>query len=212
MSSKALGGVPNPGWSGVHPRRKPPFPESIYEKKTASSNYYLCVNVAVMDDVLAIEDPEAGPWLKQHQPRLHLLLGDSIARDANLDTTVARDAFLRLARGGETWASLLQRLERHLDSWRQEAADQGRQLGAAVVWMTGNEVYSRRSGLASFGLDSLAEIGESVRGVLKELSGVTEELVVLGPLARPLGEVIGIGWSRTAAFHLERRAGPRLTC
>ena len=69
--------------------------------------------------------------------RLHLLLGDSIARDSGLKAGDAADEVLHRALGGATWASTLRRLPEDLAAWRSAAAtfgmDQGPGPGDSVV-------------------------------------------------------------------------------
>lgn len=154
---------------------------------------------------LLIQDPGAAPWFRRQQPRLHLLLGDSIARDCGLETRLTGDAFLRRAHGGATWRSLSRNLQSVLEEWDRVAADQGRRLGAAVIWSTGNDVYSKLTGLGNISEEVLAEVSSIANDVVTRLLEVAEDVLVLGPLPRLSGEAMGTRWEQTAAFHLERR-------
>ena len=75
-----------------------------------------------MSDIEFI-DEEASGWLADNQPpatriqrfgdldgdrrpRPHLLVGDSIARDAGIGSRFHGDNFINRARSGETWKSL----------------------------------------------------------------------------------------------------------
>ena len=158
-----------------------------------------------MADLLIIRDPDAAPLFRRQRPRLHLLLDDSIARDCGLETRLIRDAFLRRARGGATWRSLRRDLQDFVKEWDRVAADRGRLLGTAVVWMTGNEMYSRLSGLGNISKDALEEVANNASDVVRRLLEVAEAVLVFGPLPRLSGETMGTRWEQTTAFHLERR-------
>ena len=137
--------------------------------------------------------------------RLHLLLGDSVASRAPLAATKDEDRILCRARGGETWSSLLPHLDADLRAWREEARLRECQLGEVILWLSGNDVYSRLTGLPSFGEKKLHEVGRLAEEALSRLTRQGMQVTVLGPLPRPDGEVTGAQWSHTAAFHLERR-------
>ena len=156
-------------------------------------------------DVLEIDDVQAAPWLRRQLPPLHLLLGDSVARDAGVRSRLNKDAFLQRAYGGATWKSLSRNVPEIIREWSQEAASQGRRLGSAVLWLTGNDVYSRHSGMASFPENRLAETAGYAVEVCRALARSADRIFVLGPLPRLSGEVTGTRWEQTAAFHLERR-------
>ena len=156
-------------------------------------------------DVLEISDVQARPWLRRQLPPLHLLLGDSVARDAGVRSRFNKDAFLQRAYGGATWTSLSCDVSEIIREWSQEATSRGRRLGSAVLWLTGNDVYQRRSGMASFPEDRLAEIAGQAGEVCRALAKSADKIFVLGPLPRLSGEVTGTRWEQTAAFHLERR-------
>ena len=74
--------------------------------------------------------------------------------------------------------------------WTEAAEQQARRQGSAVLWLVGNNVYSKMTLLPGFSDQSLEEVAERI---------------VLGPLARPSGNLTGQKWEVTAAFHLERR-------
>ena len=173
---------------------------------------------------LELEDAEAALWLAAQAPpgrpsglpavrqgRLHLLLGDSIARRAEFSTTVPGDQILNRARGSATWASVKERLERDITSWLTAAAASGLRPGKAILWLTGNDVYRKGSGLKGYTEDSLRETGRVARAVVQRLRAHTGEVIILGPLPRLKGEVTGGLWNSTAAYKLERtllRNGP----
>ena len=145
-----------------------------------------------MDEILNLHDDEAGPWLDAQQPRLHVVLGDSVARDCGLHAGQANDRVLNLSKGGATWATLRDGLEERMTTWRQVARDEGRRLGVAVVWLSGNDVYSRITGLPCASEEVLWLMQESAKGVTDALLDAAEGVVVLGPIARLGSEVLPV--------------------
>ncbi|KAF0300942.1 hypothetical protein FJT64_026668 [Amphibalanus amphitrite] len=156
-------------------------------------------------NVLDISEPGATAWLEAQLPKLHLLLGDSVARDCQLESRIRRDEFFSLARGGDSWSALHRDLPDRLSEWVREISARGSRPGSAVVWMTGNDIYNKYTGLASFTEDGLITLAEYARDVTRALLDVAEGVVVLGPLPRLDGEINGARWEQTSAFHLERR-------
>ena len=160
-----------------------------------------------MGEALLVNDPEARRWFaRQHHlasPKLHLLLGDSIARDAGLRSRLPREEIMNLASSGATWAKVNSDLKKNLARWREAAETRGRRRGTVILWLTGNDVYGKDSHLSSFDDDRLASIADTALEVIAKLRG--EEVLVLGPLPRLSGEAMGIRWVRAAAYHLERR-------
>lgn len=161
-------------------------------------------------DVLEIDDPESRAWLERRRGKLHLLIGDSVARYSGMRSRIIADRLLNLSRGGATWASVALQLPELMDEWRRVAAAEERRLGTAVVWLTGNDVYDRLSGLPSFTDESLECAAQNAVSVVRQLGRETEQILVLGPLPRMSGEVMGGRWERTSAYHLERRLTHRL--
>ena len=156
-------------------------------------------------DVLRVSDPGAGPWLRRQTPPLHLLLGDSVARGCQMRSRLRRERMRNGAWGGATWSELREELDGVLGAWEQEAAAEGRRLGSAVIWMTGNDVYSKESGLRCDGDSRLADIAEDAKYVTRRLLRMAERVLVLGPLPRYGAELSGTPWICTAAYRLERR-------
>ena len=170
----------------------------------------------IMSD-LELEDDEAAGWLAAQAPperpsglpvmrqgQLHLLLGDSIPERAVFSTKQPGDQILNRSQGGATWFSVLERIERYNTSWLTAAAALGLNPGKAIVWLTGNDVYSRTTGLARYSDDSLKEIGRAARVVVQRLRTHADEVVILGPLPRLAGDLYGCTWNSTAAYKLER--------
>ena len=155
-------------------------------------------------DVLEVSDPEASFWLDQQSAPLHLLIGDSVARDSGLRSRLRSDKLLNLAKGGATWASTARDLGDLIECWTTEAAGEGRRLGDVVIWLTGNDVYSRLTRLSNFTPETLSESGRLAADVCRRLLE-RGRVTVLGPLPRPSGEVAGCRWETTASYHLERR-------
>ena len=155
-------------------------------------------------DILAIDDPGAAPWLNQQLPRVHLLIGDSVARDSGLESRRQGDVFLRRACGSATWGSVHDVLPDIVSDWSREVEDRGAVRGVAVIWLTGNDVYSKSSGLPSYSNSTLETIADHAIDVTLDLMPLAEQVVVLGPLPRPDGEVMNNRWERTAAYKLDR--------
>ena len=156
-------------------------------------------------DVLDLMDPDSRRWLDRQLPRLHFLVGDSVARDCGLQSRIRRDRFRNRARGGVTWATLDRDLPAILRSRDDAATARGRQRGDVVVWLSGNDVYNRQSLLPSFSPESLESVAVHANNVSRKLLEEANSVVVLGPLPRLSGEMFGARWEQTAAFHLERR-------
>ena len=161
-------------------------------------------------EVLVLNDPETTARAEEQLPLLHLLLGDSVARDSGMRTRAAQDAFFCAARGGATWSSLAERLPGVLEGWSREAAAQERRRGSVVVWMSGNDVYSQQTLLPSYSDDSLEKAAQHAVLITKRLLAETSQVLVLGPLPRLSGDMIGLSWEQSAFFQLERRLLHRL--
>lgn len=174
------------------------------------------------DLVLQIDDQEAGPWMAEQiagagdagdrrldgpgpARSVHLLLGDSVARRAPLVPKKEGEDILCRARGGETWSSLFGHLDNDLAFWRLHTESRERELGSILVWLSGNDVYSRLTGLPSYDEWKLADVGWIAARTITRLRREGRPLLILGPLPRPDGEVAGTPWSHTASYHLERR-------
>ena len=141
----------------------------------------------------------------QRRPRqLHLLLGDSVARDAWLASRFRGDAVFNRARGGETWHTLADRIDVDIAAWWTAAEKRGLPVGTVIIWLTGNDVYNRYSLMASFTEDTLDAIGRTAREVVRRLRQHADRVLLLGPLPRLAGEIEGCTWEGTAAYHLER--------
>ena len=85
-------------------------------------------------DVLELTDPGSQLWLDRQRPKLHLLVGHSIARDSGLKSRIASDRFRNEAVGGSTWRTLAQQLPAILQRRTLDAEGQDKRLGVAVVW------------------------------------------------------------------------------
>ena len=139
--------------------------------------------------------------------RYHLLLGDSIARRSGLLASSVDDDIYCLATGGMTWTKIRRDLFRDLASWKMAASTFGMRLGHIAIWLSGNDVYRRHSGLPIKDREHLDTVADEAHRVIMELR---EELPkdsgiwILGPLPRPGGEIMGAAWETTAAYHLER--------
>ena len=141
---------------------------------------------------------------RRHRPRLHLVLGDSVAKRAAIASRYCGDKVLNRSQGGESWTSLLEHLEFDINAWQTTAAAWGMIPGSVVIWLTGNDVYSRESRMANFTLDKLFGVGRAARAAVLRLRRAADNVTILGPLPRLAGEVWGATWESTAAYHLER--------
>ncbi|KAF0304028.1 hypothetical protein FJT64_024070 [Amphibalanus amphitrite] len=154
---------------------------------------------------LQLYDSDLEEWLGGQtagsEGALHLLSGDSIARDAPFRVQHP-DRLLRLTVGGMTWSRLP--VDEHLRQWKEAASLQGLRLGVAVLWLSGNDVYSRRRGAADLPSDGHWEaLHRTVERCTATLADVADRVVLLGPLPRFVHDA-GRPWERTAAYHLER--------
>ncbi|KAF0305483.1 hypothetical protein FJT64_022861 [Amphibalanus amphitrite] len=169
-----------------------------------------------MSDLELEEEEEAAVWFEAHASperpsgplvadcgRLHLILGDSVAKRAEFSAGSGEDRILNRAPGGATWASLLSEVDQAVTSWQTAAAAIDKATGMIVVWLTGNDIYSKLSGLPRYSDASLKEIARQACLVLQRLR-VVGEVIVLGPLPRLAGELRGCTWNSTAAYRLER--------
>ena len=142
---------------------------------------------------------------RQANPAVHLLLGDSIACDAQLESRFRDDKVLSCARRGATMESVLYNLAHDISRWEVAAAAWGLARGDVIIWVSSNDVYSRWTGLGSIQEDLLEDTTLLLRRIMGRVASCATGVVILGPLARPDGELRGIAWEKTAAFHLERR-------
>ena len=136
---------------------------------------------------------------------MHLVLGDSIARDSGLASRLPGEDVLNLAKGGATWLSLARDLPSLLQQWRDHVHEGRYEYGTCLVWLTGNDIHSRLTELASFEESTLQPVVENAKRVIAELLLHAKGVMLLGPLPRLSGEIIPIKWEQTATFHLERR-------
>ena len=107
------------------------------------------------------------------------------------------DQILNRVRGGETWRSLLERIDLEVAAWQTAAAAENLFPGIVILWLTGNELYSRYSLLARFDQDLLATVGRTAKVVIARLHHANRVLV-LGPLPRLAGEMHGVTWESTS--------------
>ena len=131
-------------------------------------------------------------------------MGYSIARRSGLRSKFHQDRVVSRARSGETWRSLLKHVQADIRVWQLMAAAQGLRPGSIIIWLTGNDVYGRVSGLRSFDDDRLRKVGHKARAVVALVQRHTEEIVILGPLPRISAELYGDTWEAPASYHLDR--------
>ncbi|KAF0289243.1 hypothetical protein FJT64_012440 [Amphibalanus amphitrite] len=174
-------------------------------------------------EVICLQNDEADQWFAEQavplepvpDPRMHLVLGDSVARRSGLRS--AKDSTCNRACEGATWLTVLSNLETDISAWQVAAAANGERLGSALIWLNGAELYTRYTQMSSFSAEELSSIGERATRVIGRLLNVAENVCVLGPLPRPAGELLGTPWQITAAYHHERTLmridfGDRLKC
>ena len=162
---------------------------------------------------LEIRDADADAWFggqlghdERQLPRLHLIVGDSVARDAPYRASAWEDSVLNLSKNSATWRMLSKRIHGDLKSWSTVAAASGKARGTLIMWLSGNDAYSQLSGLANKDRAHLRKVQDEVREVLGKIreAGYTEEVVVLGPIPRPAADLMEGTWESTGAYHLER--------
>ena len=141
----------------------------------------------------------------EHPGEVHLLLGDSIARRGRLRPQDPNDRMLNHATGGATLRTVWAQLDRDIQAWETAAAAAGLPTGRAVIFLTGNDVYDRLTELPRINERNLEAIADLVMRIVRRLSVTARQTIILGPLSRPSGEVDGVLWERTAAYHFERR-------
>ena len=132
--------------------------------------------------------------------RTHVLIGDSVARDAPIGVAPP-DLLFHVVKGGHSWRRLVAEVGDNIGSWRHVSSSYERSLGRAVVWMSGNDIYTRRGTRVS-GLE-LDRLGEDATRVVEALGAATEGVVVLGPLPRFKFDE-GKTWTQTPAYLAER--------
>ena len=109
-------------------------------------------------------------------------------------------------RGGATANSVLAGLDTDIQHWELVLAAERLTRGSIAYWVTANDVYSKFTGYKSIDPYTLQKIGFAVTSTIKRIAAATDHVVVLGPLPRPDGDLAGIAWEKTAAYHLERTA------
>ncbi|KAF0292021.1 hypothetical protein FJT64_009915 [Amphibalanus amphitrite] len=156
------------------------------------------------------EDPPAGADRRsrshhRRQPAVHLLLGDSVARDSQLLSRYPGDLLINRARGGATWASTLERLKEDLKPWEHETSTFNLEKGAVILWLSGNDVHRRSTGVGFIDGEVLEQMSRDIRQLLDVLKEKGPKMIIiLGPLPRLCAHVDGIAWERTASYHMER--------
>ena len=114
-----------------------------------------------------------------------------------------------LRRDGQLWATVINRrigedVDASLGAWELAAAAKGLLTGSVVIWMTGNNVYSKLTNVSSFDRSSLEDIGHTARAVVRRIQRRADFVLIFGPVPRLAGELDAVAWEATAAYHLER--------
>ena len=146
--------------------------------------------------------------LRYHHRRrsaVHLLLGDSVARDSQLLPRFRSDLMINRAHAGATWASTLRRLREDLQPWEHATSTFSLEKGSIILWLSGNDVHDRLTGAGLIDDEVLRRMSQYIHSVISYLKGKGPQcIIVLGPLPRPGGHEEGIAWERTASYHMER--------
>ena len=137
---------------------------------------------------------------------VHLVIGDSIGRDSGLASRMKNDVVLNRCRGGATAQSIFAGLELDLRHWEMSATAHQLPRGWAVYWVSANNVYSRFTGGSNLDPGLMSTCSLNVQRTVEMLLTRTQRILVLGPLPRLDGDLAGLAWEKTAAFHLERAA------
>ena len=74
-----------------------------------------------------------GADVKRRRSAVHLLLGDSVARDSRMVSRLPGDWVINRTRGGATWSTTLRRLDEDLQRWEQGAAAFGLAKGSSIL-------------------------------------------------------------------------------
>ena len=135
---------------------------------------------------------------------IHLLVGDSIGRDSMLESWLRHDVVVNRCRGAQTSDDILKDIDHDINHWEMRAATEHLPLGCAVYWTTANDVYSKWTGSGVIDKAKNQLYGINIRKALQRLLTRTSTVIVLGPLPRLDGELPGVAWEKSAAFHLER--------
>ena len=140
-------------------------------------------------------DESSDNHTRESRPRLHLILGDSLA--AKLDDLVLskKEPILNLAVSGNTWAREKYLIKEHIREWEDSARNRGLRLGKVFVWLGSNEVYGRPNQKAR----GLSE--RDVTEVMEELGSNT--VLLAGPIPRLWCDA-GARYEETPAFAAER--------
>lgn len=165
----------------------------------------LTMSARLDEDVLLVIDEEVEelrrtPVEEMEKAELHLLLGDSMAMRLGRRMGVCPPhILLERPRSGNTWQKLAGSLGSDVDCWREAAAAFGCQLGTAVIWLSGNDLYPK-TGVAP----PLEELEAVVTRTVHALSQVATSVMVLGPLPRYKFDA-GMAYVDCPAYQHERQ-------
>ena len=101
------------------------------------------------------------PLRSREAGKMHLVLGDSIARRAQFKPTDHADEVFDRSRGGATWLSVLQKLQSEINDWITATQAFGMDRGYCVLWLRGNDAYGRVAGLPNKEQTHLFDVGKS---------------------------------------------------
>ena len=140
----------------------------------------------------------------RRRPAVHRILDDSVGRSARVTARFSSDLVIDRSHGGGTWASVMHKLPEDIKPWDHATSTFNMAKGSVVVWLSGNDVHNKRTGLGTI-QDDMSRLRDEMSVTLKFLATKGPvSIVVLGPLPRLNGQSSGVSWERTASYHMER--------
>ena len=127
-----------------------------------------------------------------------------MGRSARVTSRFSSDLVIDRSHGGGTWASVMRKLPEDIKPWDHATSTFNMTKGSVVVWLSGNDVHDKRTGLGTI-QDDMSRLRDEMSVTLKFLAAKgPASIVVLGPLPRLNGQSSGLAWERTASYHQER--------
>ena len=140
----------------------------------------------------------------RRRPAVHRILDDSVGRSARITSRFSSDLVINRCHGGGTQSSVMRMLPEDIKPWDHATSTFNMTKGSVVVWLSGNDVRNKRTGLGTI-QDDMSRLRDDIIATLKFLAAKgPASIVVLGPHPRLHGESSGLAWERTASYHMER--------
>ena len=92
------------------------------------------------------------------------------------------DMLFNHSRPGNSWVKLATELDDEITRWKEAAAAFGCDLGTCALWMTGNDVYPRRSDTSN--IIRLGDLEVTIEEVINRIRVTARDVLALGPLPR----------------------------